>query len=100
VFDAVLVRIAIPVKRKDFPETVVMFIIGPAPLRVMAVRSEPVVDAPPAVALTAPAPCIVTEVLNVTDIVPVQVQAPAGMDMMSPSAGDANSLLMAACTAA
>src|SRR5271170_6868996 len=75
---------AIPVNRKDFPAVVPMENKTPFPvvsLRI-TVWSAPVVEAPPVVAEMAPAPWIVTELLNVTDICcePVQVQLPVGIE--------------------
>jgi hypothetical protein len=64
----------------------------------MAVKSDPVVDDPPVVADTAPAPCIVTDLVNVALMpeLPLQVHDPDGIIMMSPSVGAASSLLIAA----
>ena len=56
------------------------------------------VDDPPVVVEIAPAPWIVTELLKVCEIpfVPVHAQVPAGIAIMSPSAGDTCSAVIAA----
>jgi hypothetical protein len=90
---------AVPVNRNDFPAVVVILNSVPdVVLLRMMVWSVPVVEAPPVVAETAPAPWIVTDLLNVTFICcePVQVQLPAGIEIMSPSAAAACSAVIAA----
>jgi hypothetical protein len=67
----------------------VVFEEGAVRLSMMTVWSLPVVEAPPVVAEIAPAPWIVTDVVKVPlrAVLPVQVQVPVGIEMMSPSTG-------------
>ncbi len=86
------IKIAIPVIRRVFPAITLRSSIEwllLLKLSMMTVWSDPVVLAPPSVAETAPMPWIVTEWVKepARVVVPVQVQVPDGIAIMSPSAG-------------